>query len=163
MKNVTTIVCCVALMIAGAITAFWNYTVPSNKTAVAATIPQLSWAPNVRMPLDLQLDLEKRQNHASPIKDSINLIDSVRIVTKVRWKTRYRDEADRTAARDAGTHLAAVNPDSLPKKPAIPGTVVREENATDTVGVSKTPSIQLSVDGEVVYSSNDSHSTEGGQ
>ena len=150
-------------MIAGTVTAFWNYNVPSNKTAVAATLPQLSWASNVTMPLDLQLDLEKRQDRVSPTRDSINIIDSVRWVTKTRWKTRYVSEADRTAAREAGTHLAAVNPDSMPKKPAIPGTVVREENATDTVGVPKTPSIQLSVDGEVVYSSNDNHSEEGSQ
>ena len=70
------------LMIAGTVTAFWNYNVPSNKTAVAATLPQLSWASNVTMPLDLQLDLEKRQDRVSPTRDSINIIDSVRWVTK---------------------------------------------------------------------------------
>ena len=151
-------------MIAGVATAFWNFDVPSNKTAMAANLPQLNWAPNVKMPLDLQLDLDKRLSHEPSVtKDSINIIDSVRWTTKIRWKTRYKNEADRTAAREVGTHLTPVNPDSMPEKPTIISTVDREEYATETVGVSKTPSIQLSVDGEIVYSSNDNNSAEGSQ
>ena len=163
MKKFTTIVCCVMLMIAGTVTAFWDYNIPSNKTAIAATLPQLNWAPNVKMPLDLQLDLDKRLSRESAVKDSVNIIDSVRWVTRTRWKTRYKDVADRTAARDAGTHPTAITPDSMPDKPVIISTVDREEYATENVGATKTPSIQLSVDGEVVYSSNDSHSAEGSQ
>lgn len=162
MKRITTIVCCIALMLAGVATAFWNYEAPSNKVAMAS--PPLHWGPNVTMPLDLQLDLEKRQNREQPVvRDSINIIDSVRWETKTLYRVRYTDVADRTTARQTGNHPAAATPDSLPEKPVPTSTVVREENATEIVDTSKVSSIQLYVDGEVVYSSHDSHSAGEGQ
>lgn len=163
MKRITTIICCVAMMILGVATAFQNFSLPGNSIAMAQPAPIYTLA-KADLPLDLQLDLDKRHSRENfNIKDSINIIDSVRWVTKTRWKTRYKSDADRTTAREAGTHPMAVNPDSIKKSPAIISTVDREENATEIVGISKIPSIQLSVDGHVVYSSNDSHSAGEGR
>lgn len=137
-----------------------DYSPQSGKTMMAATMPQpLVWQNNGKLPLDLQLDLDKRLSHESPIKDSVNIVDSVRWVEKVRWKTRYKTVAARTTAREAGEHLAAVTPDSMSRAPAINSTLGREEQPNESVDTSKVPSIQLTVDGEVVYSRNDNNST----
>jgi len=161
MKRITTIICCVAMMILGVATAFMNFQFPSNKIAMAQPAPIQFVRPG--MPLDLQLDLDKRlSRESSPIKDSINIIDSIRWETKIRWKTRYKDAPERTAAREVGTHPLAVTPDSMKKNPAEMCTVVREEKATDIVDTPKVSSIQLIVDDKIVYSSNDNHSAEEG-
>lgn len=163
MRRLTTAICCVALMILGIATAFQDFNLPGNKVAMAQTVPNITFA-KPGLPLDLQLDLDKRLSHESPnVKDSINIIDSVRWVTKTRWKIRYKDVADRTTARNAGRHLAPVTPDSMPNVPAITSTVGREENPTENVDTSKVSSIQLTVDGKVVYSRNDNHSGVKGQ
>ena len=163
MKRITTILCCALLMVAGISLAVFNEGTVNHQTVMAA--PPLQW--NVQpgtMPLDIKLDLDKRLSGETPkVKDSVNIIDSVRYITKVRWKTRYKNEADRTTAREVGTHPMAVTPDSLLEKPTITSTMGREEKPIEGVGVPKTPSIQLTVDGEVVYSRNDNHSTEEGQ
>lgn len=163
MKKLTTIICVVAFMIAGISVAFMDYSPPGAKTMNAAIVPALQWDVRGKMPLDLQLDLDKKLSKEASIKDSVHIRDSVRIIEKVKWKTRYKTLAARTAARNAGMHVAAVTPDSMPHVPANISAVVREEKATDSVGVSKTPSIQLTVDGQVVYSTNDIHSAEEGQ
>lgn len=152
-------------MFAGISAAFMDFSPTSNKTMMAATVPQstLEWNTNGKLPLDLQLDLDKRLSHETPIKDSINIVDSVRWVEKVRWKTRYKTVADRTTAREVGEHLAAVNPDSASRAPTITRTLEREEQPNEIVGVPKTPSIQLTVDGEIVYSRDVNHSTEESQ
>ena len=150
------------MMILGVATAFMNFQFPSNKIAMAQPTSIQFVRPG--MPLDLQLDLDKRLSHeASPVRDSINIIDSVRWETKVRWKTRYKYAPERTAARDVGTHPLAVTPDSMKKNPTEISTVVREEKATDIVDTSKVSSIQLMVNNKIVYSSNDNHSAEGSQ
>lgn len=163
MKKLTTIICIVAFMIAGISAAFMDYSPPDAKTMNAATVPTLQWDVRGKMPLDLQLDLDKKLSKEASIKDSVHIRDSVRIIEKVKWKTRYKTLAARTAARNAGKHIAAATPDSMPYVPANISAVVREEKATDSVDVSKTPSIQLTVDGQVVYSTNDIHSAEEGQ
>ena len=150
-------------MVAGISLAVYNKGTVSHQTVMAAQPLQWNVQPGT-LPLDVKLDFDKRLSHETPkIKDSINIIDSVRIVEKVRWKTRYKNVADRTAAREVGEHLTAVNPDSLSSVPTIISTVGREEQPTESVVVSKTPSIQLTVDGEIVYSTNDNNSTEEGQ
>lgn len=156
MKRLTTIICCVVFMIAGVAIAWDDFKMPGNQNAIAQ--PVLPTVIPGRMPLDLQLDLDKKLSHESSIKDSIRIRDSVRITDKVRWKTRYKTVATRTIARDVGDHLTAVTPDSLPHAPTAISTLGREEQPNESVGVSKTPSIQLTVDGEVVYSRNDNHS-----
>ena len=165
MKRLTTMILAVAFMIAGVSAAFMDYSPPSNKTIMAATMPEpLQWKVNGKLPLDLQLSLDERLSHESCTKDSINIIDSVRWVEKTRWKIRYKNVADRTTAREMGTHPMAVNPDSMLEKPIIISTLDREEQPSEVAGVSKTPSIQLRVDGTIVYNSEDDiHSTEEGQ
>jgi len=164
MKRLTTALCCICLMIAGVGLAFYDGDTHKYNEIMASEANQLMWnVPKGKvLPLDLQLDLEKRQLGESP-KDSINIIDSIRWVEKIRWKTRYKSVADRTTAREVGQHLAAVTPDSLSENPATTCTLDREEQPNEIVGTSKVPSIQLTVDGNVVYSTDENHSTEGGQ
>lgn len=168
MKRITTIICCVAMMILGVATAFMNFSPSSNNTLQAAVVEPspLVWSnngTNNTLPLDLRLDSEKRLSNTCLPKDSVTIRDSVVYIYKTKWKTRYKSVADRTAAREAGEHLVPVTPDSLPESPAITSTMGREEQPIEVVDVSKTPSIQLSVDGHIVYSSNDNHSAEEGQ
>ena len=59
--------------------------------------------------------------------------------------------------------MTAVTPDSLSAKPANNSMLGREEYPKDSVVTSKVTSIQLTVDGEVVYSKNDNHSGVEGQ
>lgn len=165
MKRLTTIILAVAFMIAGVSAAFMDYNPPSNKTMMAATIPEpLQWNTNGLMPLDLQLNLDKRLSRETSIKDSVNIIDSIRYIDKVRWKTRYKTVAARTTAREVGEHLTAVTPDSMPHAPTIISTSVREEKTEDTVDAPNAPSIQLTVGGVIVYQSEDElYSTEESQ
>ena len=163
MKRLTTMVCAICFMIAGVSLAIYNRSSYQQNEIMASPPGQLMWnIPKGNIPLDLQLSLEKRQESVSP-KDSINIVDSVRWIEKVRWKTRYKNVADRTTAREVGKHMTAVTPDSLPMNPTIIGTLDREENTSEVVDTSKVPSIQLTVDGRIVYSTDDNHSTEGGQ
>lgn len=166
MKRITTIICCIAFMFAGISAAFMDFSPPSNKTMMAATVPQsaLEWNTNGKLPLDLQLDLDKRLSHETPIKDSINIVDSVRWVEKVRWKTRYKNVAARTTAREVGEHPMAVTPDSASRAPTITRTLEREEQPNEYAVDSKSPAIQLRVGGVIVYNSEDDiHSTEESQ
>lgn len=163
MKQLTTIACCVVMMIFGVATAFQNFKFPSNKVAMAQPLPAPIEISRPGMPLEIGVESNDRLSREAPIKDSVVIKDSIRWITKTRWKTRYKDVADRTTARDAGTHPWAVNPDSIKKNPAITSTMGREEQPIDSVGVSKTSSIKLIVDDEVVYSKNDNHSGVGGQ
>jgi len=150
-------------MIAAVALAKFNHNTVDHQTVMAAQPLQWSVQPG-NLPLDVKLDFDKRLSHETPkIKDSINIIDSVRIVEKVRWKTRYKNVADRTAARDVGEHLMPANPDSMSSEPTLISTLGREEQPSEVVDTSKVSSIQLTVNGKIVYSKNDNHSTEGGQ
>lgn len=171
MKKLTTILCAICFMIGGISLAIHDHEVRKTNEIMASPPGQLVWnVPKRNIPLDLQLDLEKRQLNESPVKDSVNIRDSVNYIYKVKYiykkkerENRIENAADRTTAREAGMHLAAVTPDSLPTNPAEICTLDREEQPSEGVGVSKMPSIQLTVDGNVVYSTDDNHSTEGGQ
>ena len=81
-------------------------------------------------------------------------------VDKIKWKTRYKLRTNRTEERNMGTHPAAVTPDSMPPVPMITRTLDREEQPSDSADYSKWPAIQLTVDGKIVYQSEDDiHST----
>ena len=164
MKRLTTIILAVAFMIAGVSAAFMDYNPPSNKTMMAATIPEpLQWNTKGLMPLDLQLDLDKRLSHETPTVEPERIVDTV-YVDKVRWKTRYKTVAARTTAREVGEHMPAVTPDSMPHVPTIISTLEREEQPNDFEESPNGPSIQLTVDGVIVYQSEDViHSTEESQ
>ena len=164
MKRLTTIILAVAFMIAGVSAAFMDYNPPSNKTMMAATIPEpLQWNTNGLMPLDLQLDLDKRLSHETPTVEPERIVDTV-YVDKIKWKTRYKTVAARTTAREVGEHMTAVIPDSMPHAPTIISTLEREEQPNDFEESPNGPSIQLTVDGVIVYQSEDViHSTEESQ
>lgn len=164
MKRLTTIILAVAFMIAGVSAAFMDYNPPSNKTMMAATIPEpLQWNTNGLMPLDLQLDLDKRLSHETPTVEPERIVDTV-YVDKIKWKTRYKTVAARTIAREVGEHMPAVTPDSMPHVPTIISTLEREEQPNDFEESPNGPSIQLTVDGVIVYQSEDViHSTEESQ
>lgn len=164
MKRLTTIILAVAFMIAGVSAAFMDYNPPSNKTMMAATIPEpLQWNTNGLMPLDLQLDLDKRLSHETPTVEPERIVDTI-YVDKIKWKTRYKTVAARTIAREVGEHMPAVTPDSMPHVPTIISTLEREEQPNDFEESPNGPSIQLTVDGVIVYQSEDViHSTEESQ
>lgn len=164
MKRLTTVILAVAFMIAGVSAAFMDYNPPSNKTMMAATIPEpLQWNTNGLMPLDLQLDLDKRLSHETPTVEPERIVDTV-YVDKIKWKTRYKTVAARTTAREVGEHMTAVTPDSMAHAPTIIGTLEREEQPNDFEESPNGPSIQLTVDGVIVYQSEDViHSTEESQ
>lgn len=162
MKQFTTMICCVCLMIAGISLAIWDNPMGKHQQLVAAPVPQ--WGANSLVPLDLKLNLDKGLSRESSIRDSVHIRDSVRITEKVKWKVRYKNVAARTVARDEGMHLAAVTPDSMPNAPSLNNsTLGREEQPKEIVDTSKVSSIQLTVDGKVVYSRNDNHSAEESQ
>ena len=152
-------------MIAGAGLAISNLkSLPQNTIAAATPYyrPTLPIVGNISSPA-YQCELgEKNSESRATSKDSINIIDSVRWVTKTRWKTRYRDAAHITHC-GTGNEMAAVNPDNLSAKPVNIDMLGREEYPKDSVVTSKVTSIQLTVDGEVVYSKNDNHSGVEGQ
>lgn len=140
-------------MIAGAGLAISRMNDVPQNTIAAATMPDYRPVPVIvgdSLPLDIQLDLDKRasKSRATP-KDSINIIDSVRYITKVKWKTRYR-RGPHISHDGTGNEMAAVNPDSLSRMPANYDMVDRKENTTDTIGAPKA-SIILTVDGKEVY------------
>ena len=166
MKRFTTILCCVMLMIAGAGLAVSNLkSLPQNTIAAATPYyrPTMSVVGNVLPPaFQCELGEKDSESRATSSKDSINIIDSVRWVTKTRWKTRYRDDAHITH-RGTGNEMSATTPDSLPSKPENIDMLGREEYPKDSVVTSKVTSIQLTVDGKIVYSKNDNHSAEGCQ
>lgn len=141
-----------------------DYNPPSNKTLMAATMPApLQWNASSLVPLDLQLDLDKRLSRETPTVETVRVVDTV-YVDKIKWKTRYKTVSARTAAREVGDHMTAVTPDSLPHGPTIISTLDREEQPKDIVDQPNWPSIQLTVDGVIVYQSEDEiHSTEESQ
>lgn len=155
MKKLTTVLCCMMFMVSGIFLAVKDIPWPGHQT-INAQPPPLTWAVNGKLPLDLQLDLEKRQstNEAPSIRDSVVLRDSV--VTKVRWKTRYK-----TVPRAEDMVASSINPGCSMQKDS---TLVREEQTKDSIVSPKETLIQLSVDGQIVYSSeNDNHSGVRGQ
>ena len=166
MKRLTTIICCVAMMFVAVSAAFMDFEFPSNKTMMAATIPEpLQWnqAYNDQLPLDIQLNLDERLSHAAPTTTPEHITDTV-YVDRIKWKTRYKTIPARTAARDVGEHLVAVTPDSMPHAPTIISTLEREEQPNECAVDSKSTTIQLTVDGVIVYNSEDViHSTEESQ
>lgn len=149
-------------MVAGISLAKFNHNTVNHQTITAAQPLQWNVQPGT-LPLDVKLDFDKRLSHMAPIKDSVRIRDSVRVIEKVRWKTRYKNVADCTTAREVGKHLMPVNPDSMSNKPTLISTLGREEQPSEIVDTSKVSSIQLTVNGKIVYSKNDNHSTEGGQ
>lgn len=154
MKKVTTLLCAIAFMISGIQIAKISQEGIMNSrqnTLSAATIPRNEGFE--KLPLDIQLDLEKRQ-----ITDTIKLIDTVYVsnpkVAKVHQPKRPTDFL-----------VMAFTPERVSKEPVSSQVMLgREEQPKDVdVGTSKASTIQLIVDGQTVYTKNDNHSAGEGQ
>lgn len=139
-------------MITGVSLVVFNKDFTTSQTITAQ--PTLQWAVKPgTYPLDLQLDLDKRQTiNETPIKDSVNIRDSVRIVEKIKWKTRYKP-AQHPSAEQTREKRMAVTPDSMSNLPYNLDGLVREEKTIEPVDTPKVSSIQLIVDDRIVYDS----------
>ena len=161
MKYVTTIICCLAFAFAGIGLAISgnNTEVSFNKhqTLSAATLPPYQVA---KLPLDLQLALKKEvQTGPTIIRDTIHdtmYIDRphVLVINKKSLKVSSPEKVT-----DYSWMMLTPKPTSMDTV-SNKGAPVREEKAGECdVGSSKESAIQLTVDGEVVYSKNVNHST----
>lgn len=159
MKQVTTILCSLAFLLAGFFLATSEDTELSNvfthQTISAATVPthQVSM-----LPLDLQLDLGKR----TQLTDSVaNKKDTVYIDRpQVLVINKKRPEVNRPKGVTDVAWMF-VNPGELSKLPVNNKKIPDREEKTGEcdVGTSKEPTIQLIVGGQTVYSKNENHST----
>lgn len=166
MKRLTTIICCICMMIAGAGLAINHlHELPQN-TLAAANMPTYRPVPVIvgsnSLPLDIQLDLDKKASEKRATSDTIASDSVLNTVKPVKQKARSKKRAHITHS-GPGNPLASVTPDSLSSKPANKDMLDREEKSKENVVSSKGTSIQLIVNGVVVYSINDNHSAEGGQ
>ena len=159
MKQVTTILCSLAFLIAGIfLAATQNAKLPEfskHQTISAATLSaqQISM-----LPLDVQLDLGKETQLTDSVKiktDTI-YIDRPQVLVINKKNAKASPPKRSTDFTCMFLNPGKMSTDTVNNK-RIPD---REENTGETdVGVSKTSSIQLIVDGQTVYSKNDNHST----
>ena len=149
MKQFTTIICSILFAVAGIGLGIYNpltdKATDSYKSASAA--PVLNWASNKygRLPLDLQLSLEK-----DTTCETCNKIDTVykdSIVYRDRIKYVPMPKKARAAEKRLGDSIPVILPDPPVVNDFGAG---REENPADTIGPPKA-SIILTVDGEEVY------------
>ena len=161
MKRLTTIICCICLMIAGAGLAISNLNQLPQNTIAAANMPTDRPVPVIvgsnSLPLDIQLDLDKRASEKRATSDTIASDSVLNTVKPVKQKARSKKRAHITHS-SPGNPLASVTPDSLSSRPANKDMLDREEQSKENVVPSKGASIQLIVNGVVVYSVNDNHS-----
>ena len=161
MKRLTTIICCICMMIAGAGLAINHlHELPQN-TLAAANMPTYRPVPVIvgsnSLPLDIQLDLDKKASKERATSDTISSDSKLDKINTVKKKTRSKKRAHITHS-GPGNPLASVTPDSLSSKPANKDMLDREEQSKENVVPPKGASIQLIVNGVVVYSVNDNHS-----
>lgn len=159
MRYFTTIVCSILFAVAGIGLGLYNPLTDnaSNSYKSASAAPVIAWHPSMhgRLPLDLQLSLEKDTTcHECKVTE---VHDTVRIDSIVyKYKTKYvpMPEKARAAAKRDGDSIPAILPDTPVDLPI--SHIVncfgagREENPADTIGPPK-ESIILIVDGEEVY------------
>ena len=166
MKRLTTIICCICLMIAGAGLAISNLNQLPQNTIAAANMPTDRPVPVIvgsnSLPLDIQLDLDKRASEKRATSDTIASDSVLNTVKPVKQKARSKKRAHITHS-SPGNPLASVTPDSLSSRPANKDMLDREEKSKEGVVAPKATSIQLIINGVVVYSVNDNHSAEEGQ
>lgn len=161
MKQVTTILCSIAFLLAGVFLATSEdkaLDFEKHQTLSAATMPQITAS---MLPLDVQLDLGKKTQITDPevITDTIH--DTIFVPKpEVIVINKKRSEVNRPKSvtdvawmivKPGNTSIDTVNNQKIP---------VREEKTGECdVGAPETSTIQLIVDGKTVYSKNDNHST----
>ena len=120
-----------------------NASSPYN--TISAATPALNWGPNVgKLPLDLQLDLEKKYD--KPPEVIHDTIYDTKIVY-VKSKRKAKSTLPYAQAQRKGDSTPAAIPDTpvMEKVDAA-----REEHTADTIGPPKA-SIILIIDGKEVY------------
>lgn len=155
MKRMTTILCCFMFMCAGAFLALDKFEVPGYKTALAS--PAIQYPLLGKLPLDLQLDLEKRHKadtvfmRDTVYKDTGSVVSTTKYV-KVPQRKHTTDTLIEVMPIPGPIHSVLVNNSSAGD---------REEYTPVVLPSPKRRSVSLTVDGRVVYSTeNDIHSTE---
>ena len=145
MKAVMTILCSIAFAVVGIGIGLMNISsvsVPQNALH-ASTLPHYG-VPT--LPLDVQLDLEKKYTKTDTVyvpQELVVVADTSKLITKSRSAhTRKSAVSQRQRLRSP-----AVEPDTLMKKQVCGD---REEYTPDTIGPPK-ESIILVVDGKEVY------------
>jgi hypothetical protein len=151
MRYFTTIVCSILFAVAGIGLGLYN---PSTDMAInsyksASAAPVIAWHPGMqgRLPLDLQLSLEK-DTTCQECLGNTTVPDTVyrdSIVYKIKYVREPKPA--RATAKRLGDSIPAVLPDAPVVNNFGAG---REENPADTIGPPK-ESIILIVDGEEVY------------
>ena len=151
MRHVTTIICSILFAVAGIGLGLYHplqtTTVTDYKSASAA--PVLNWqiSKQGRLPLDIQLDLEKDTTCEICNKPDTVFIDSIVYRDCIKIKYVPMPEKARATAKRSGDSIPAI----LPDPPVVNNFGAgREENPADTIGPPKA-SIILTVDGEEVY------------
>jgi len=153
MKRLTTIVCCLAFMICGISLGLSRFKITNSQTAMAS--PPGYYTPG-KLPLDLQLDLEKRHK-----TDTVYLPGDTVTVTKTVTNTKYVKVPQRKRTTDTLYKVMPI-PGPIPAL-SVNNSIAGDREEYTPVGLqsSKRRSISLTVDGRVVYSTeNDIHSTE---
>lgn len=152
MKQITTIICSILFAVAGIGLGMYNplQNLASNTYKSASAAPMIAWHPSTqgRLPLDLQLSLEKDTTcHECKTVEVHDTIYKDSVVYKYKTKYVPMPEKARATAKRLGDSIPAVLPDAPVVNNFGAG---REENPADTIGPPK-ESIILIVDGEEVY------------
>ena len=145
MKHVMTILCAIAFAVAGiglGLSESKQSTSYGQNALHASTLPNYGMP---KLPLDLQLDLEKKYTKVDTVYVPA---DTVFIKVKQRVKPKVRIAHTRKSASiRQNLRNPAVEPDPIVKNKVCGD---REEYSPDTIGPPK-ESIILVVDGEEVY------------
>ncbi len=146
MKKLHTLLCIVCMTVLGGFLAnLQPSTALADSYNTISAAPVLSWTPNgVKLPLDLQLDLENKYNEPKEvIHDTVWKEKPI----YVKAKRKAKSTLPRTQAKRNGDSIPAILSDT-----PVPITVDvdREEHTTDTIGPPKV-SVILIVDGKEVY------------
>ena len=160
MKNVTTILCSIAFLVAGWLLATeeseGSFEFNKHQTLSAATMPQNNVVS--MLPLDVQLDLGKRTQLTDTVEKQHDTIYVDRPQVLVINKKRSGNDPPKGVTDYAWMFRNPVNmsTDTVSNKVIL----AREEKTREcNVGTPDSTTIQLIVDGRVVYSKNDNHST----
>lgn len=161
MKYVTTIICCLAFAVAGiGLAISGNNTEVSfskHQTLSAATLPPHQVA---KLPLDLQLALKKEVQTDPTVKHDTVYVDRPQVLVINKKSSKVSSPKKVTDYSWMMLTPEQMSKDTVSNK----GTPNREEKIRECdVGSPKESTIQLTVDGEVVYSKNVNHSTGGPQ
>lgn len=146
MKAVMTVLCAISFAIVGIGIGLLNINSESKpgNTLYASTLPHYEVP---RLPLDVQLDLEKKYTKT----DTVYVPQEVLVVNDTASKSLTKSRSARTrkstTKRRQRLRSPAVEPDSIVKNQVRRD---REEHTLDTIGLPKS-SIILTVDGKEVY------------